>query len=96
MTVATHPTHPPDPLQSQRVRSFLEPAMRMIANAKSLIDHCALVAVRVAKRAVVVALGANRGAAQQITIPQWCLVPVLAQSVHLTQHSRLRCAGGGT
>ncbi len=96
MTVSDHPTHLPDPLQSQRVRSFLEPAMRTIANAKSFIDHCALVAVHLAKRAVVVALCADRGAAQQITIPQWCLVPILAQNVHLTHHSRLRCAGGET
>lgn len=37
MTVADHPTHPPDPLPSQRVRSFPESAMIRHATLAALL-----------------------------------------------------------
>lgn len=46
MTVADHPTHLPDPLQSQRVRSFLEPAMSTDICAINIIHVCAFGDVR--------------------------------------------------
>ncbi len=46
MTVANHPTHLPDPLPSQRVRSFLEPAMITNANALTVLQACAFGDVR--------------------------------------------------
>ncbi len=65
MTVEYHPTHLPDPLQSQRVWSFLEPAMITNAHTINFIQRFA------------VAFGDVRGAACGVqrswfaTSPRW-------------------------
>jgi hypothetical protein len=65
MTVADHPTHPPDPLHSQRVRSFQEPAMiriaRTVRTARTAIPRCAVAGRAWQPRVQAVAADGRRG-----------------------------------